>query len=370
MTKNLSVDRLAAARHVVSRMLGLKPGHAGEAIAAALGFNTHAALRAARGAGKALPARPDAQRFRARLAGLGHDRAGTEADEALAAAFGCVPIGAIDQASLATLVDVAACIDEARARIVLDNPGFRDMVLALYPVPGGSPALTVGRDTVRWNKDLVRYLDMDELRFLLAGTALHRAAAHPLRKGDRDGVLWSVACDYVVNHYLLENRLGRPPVGIYADDRFTADMTAEAVYERIAAETRRFPPCLYLNFETWRAQAPSVPRSIVEIAEGALARKPFADDFCSHEMPGFSMLRSGGVTIQALVADKDRRRSRGVEAGAGAKGFGRDLARQTAGLPPLERSRAVADALEEVRSSYDTALVEGIVGTLGPSPRS
>lgn len=75
-------------------------------------------------------------------------------------------------------------------------------------------------------------------RFVLAHEMLHAALRHGDRVGGRDPYLWNVACDYVVNGWLIELAVGAMPDGLLHDPEL-AGCSAEQVYDRIAKDLRR-----------------------------------------------------------------------------------------------------------------------------------
>ncbi|WP_220040220.1 vWA domain-containing protein [Nonomuraea aridisoli] len=77
-----------------------------------------------------------------------------------------------------------------------------------------------------------------EWRFVLAHEMLHAALRHGERAGLRDPYLWNVACDYVINGWLVEMGVGEMPEGLLFDQSLSG-MSAEAVYDRIAGDLRR-----------------------------------------------------------------------------------------------------------------------------------
>ncbi|MFF4190539.1 hypothetical protein [Nonomuraea sp. NPDC001831] len=77
-----------------------------------------------------------------------------------------------------------------------------------------------------------------EWRFVLAHEMLHAALRHGERAGMREPYLWNVACDYVINGWLVEMGVGEMPEGLLFDQSLGA-MSAEAVYDRIAGDLRR-----------------------------------------------------------------------------------------------------------------------------------
>ncbi|RKN41628.1 DUF2201 family putative metallopeptidase [Streptomyces hoynatensis] len=84
---------------------------------------------------------------------------------------------------------------------------------------------------------LSRHTD-EEWRFVLAHEMLHAALRHGDRCGGRDPYLFNVACDYVVNGWLLQMRVGQMPAGALHDPRL-AGLSAEEVYDRIVTDLRR-----------------------------------------------------------------------------------------------------------------------------------
>ncbi|WP_067174385.1 vWA domain-containing protein [Microtetraspora niveoalba] len=84
----------------------------------------------------------------------------------------------------------------------------------------------------------LRSMTTDEWRFVLAHEMLHAALRHGDRAGWRDPYLWNVACDYIVNGWLVEMGVGTMPEGLLYDPALKG-LSGEAVYDRIAGDLRR-----------------------------------------------------------------------------------------------------------------------------------
>ncbi|MFJ9723573.1 hypothetical protein ACIRP3_12550 [Streptomyces sp. NPDC101209] len=84
----------------------------------------------------------------------------------------------------------------------------------------------------------LRQLDDEEWRFVLAHEMLHAALRHGDRCGARDPYLFNIACDYVINGWLVEMQVGTMPEGLLHDPAL-AGLSAEEVYDRIAGDLRR-----------------------------------------------------------------------------------------------------------------------------------
>ncbi|MGX8728667.1 MAG: vWA domain-containing protein, partial [Lachnospiraceae bacterium] len=82
-------------------------------------------------------------------------------------------------------------------------------------------------------------LSEEEWRFVLAHEFLHVGLMHQKRSLGRDAYLWNVACDYVINGWLLEMQVGVMPDGCLYDAQFRG-YSAEEIYDRILAEARRY----------------------------------------------------------------------------------------------------------------------------------
>ncbi len=90
-------------------------------------------------------------------------------------------------------------------------------------------------------------LDERESRFVMAHELLHVGLRHDQRGQGRDPYLWNVACDYVINGWLVEMGLGAlPPIGVLYDPTLKAE-SAEAVYDRIVTDMRRYRKVMTLR---------------------------------------------------------------------------------------------------------------------------
>jgi predicted metal-dependent peptidase len=77
-----------------------------------------------------------------------------------------------------------------------------------------------------------------ECRFVMAHELLHVGLRHTARCEGRDHYLWNVACDYVINGWLIEMEVGDvPAMGLLHDPALKGE-SAESVYDRIAMDLR------------------------------------------------------------------------------------------------------------------------------------
>jgi predicted metal-dependent peptidase len=83
-------------------------------------------------------------------------------------------------------------------------------------------------------------LDEAECRFVMAHELLHVGLRHDIRRQGRDPFLWNVACDYVINGWLVEMGLGHlPHIGGLYDPALKGE-SAEAIYDLMATDMRRY----------------------------------------------------------------------------------------------------------------------------------
>jgi len=82
-------------------------------------------------------------------------------------------------------------------------------------------------------------LDDEECLFVFAHELLHAGLNHASRRHGRDPLLWNIACDFAINGWLVEMRIGVPPsIGVLHDAGF-AGHAAEEIYDRLATDLRR-----------------------------------------------------------------------------------------------------------------------------------
>jgi predicted metal-dependent peptidase len=81
-------------------------------------------------------------------------------------------------------------------------------------------------------------LSPEEWRFVLAHEMLHAALRHDRRADGRDPYLWNVACDFVINGWLVAMSVGQLPEGSLYDPRL-AGLSAESVYDTLSIDLRR-----------------------------------------------------------------------------------------------------------------------------------
>lgn len=83
-------------------------------------------------------------------------------------------------------------------------------------------------------------LDEEECRFVMAHELLHVGLRHFARSEGRNAYLWNVACDYVINGWLVEMAIGTmPAIGALHDPKLK-NLSAEAIYDLMVTDMRRY----------------------------------------------------------------------------------------------------------------------------------
>ncbi len=82
-------------------------------------------------------------------------------------------------------------------------------------------------------------LSEEEMKFVIAHELLHAGLGHQERCQGRDHQLWNVACDYVINGWLVDMQIGRmPQQGLLYDEAYK-DWSAESIYDEIIKEFKK-----------------------------------------------------------------------------------------------------------------------------------
>jgi predicted metal-dependent peptidase len=80
-------------------------------------------------------------------------------------------------------------------------------------------------------------LSLSEMKFVMAHEILHAALRHDQRVETRDHYLWNVSCDYAVNQWLVDMKLGSMPTGLLLDPELKG-LSSEEIYDRITRDIR------------------------------------------------------------------------------------------------------------------------------------
>lgn len=82
-------------------------------------------------------------------------------------------------------------------------------------------------------------LSLAEAKFVIAHELLHVGLRHDARRKGRDPHLWNVACDFVINGWLMEMGFGPMPSFGGLHDAQLKNLSADEIYDRLAVDLRR-----------------------------------------------------------------------------------------------------------------------------------
>lgn len=83
-------------------------------------------------------------------------------------------------------------------------------------------------------------LSGEELKFVLAHEYLHSGLMHHSRCQGRHHELWNVACDYVINSWLIEMQIGTMPENGPMYDERLKGMSAEEIYDKMVTDLKKY----------------------------------------------------------------------------------------------------------------------------------
>lgn len=83
-------------------------------------------------------------------------------------------------------------------------------------------------------------LSLEEWKFVLAHEYLHAGLQHHTRCNGRNSYLWNVACDFVINSWLIELQVGSMPADGLLYDSELNGMSAESIYDILLENIRKY----------------------------------------------------------------------------------------------------------------------------------
>ena len=103
-------------------------------------------------------------------------------------------------------------------------------------------------------------LSSEEWQFVLAHEYLHAGLMHHKRLLGRDKYLWNVACDYCVNGWLVDMKIGKMPEDVLFDKELKS-LSAESIYDIIVKEMRKYKKLVtFRGFGHGDIMSDSLPR--------------------------------------------------------------------------------------------------------------
>lgn len=142
-------------------------------------------------------------------------------------------------------------------------------------------------------------------RFVIGHELLHAGLRHDTRADGRDPWAWNVACDYVINGWLVEMGVGEIPDGVLYDAELKG-MSAEEVYDQITTDLRRLRKLRTLRgvgaCDILPGRVPLVGEQVAAVSLDEFYRRALAGGLEMHRGAGRGLVPAGLVeAINALA---------------------------------------------------------------------
>ncbi len=149
------------------------------------------------------------------------------------------------------------------------------------------------------------HLTPEERRFVIGHELLHAGLRHDTRSGGRDDYLWNIACDYVINGWLVEMEVGELPDGCLYDPVLKG-WSAEEAYDRIANDLRRYRKLRTLRGvgapDVLSGRVPRAGEQVGGVDVDEFCRRALATGLDLHRCSGRGLVPAGLVeAIEALA---------------------------------------------------------------------
>jgi predicted metal-dependent peptidase len=141
---------------------------------------------------------------------------------------------------MSKIMDPEESLSKIKSQLILSYMFWATLILKLPtsfdenmqpPMPGCMATAKTDGESIIIHPEYWTSLSSEDQKLLLVHEVAHCMFKHHLRRGDRDPMMWNIACDLVVN-LILEEAGFRIPNGQLIDYKYK-DMSAEAVYELI-----------------------------------------------------------------------------------------------------------------------------------------
>lgn len=99
---------------------------------------------------------------------------------------------------------------KAKTSLVLEHPFVGSIALNMpFELSEDVPTAATNGKYVKFNPAFIDPLTDEELKFLVAHECFHPMLEHNYRRGERDQGKWNKAADYVINHLLVQEGIGK-----------------------------------------------------------------------------------------------------------------------------------------------------------------
>lgn len=118
----------------------------------------------------------------------------------------------------ATCAKLTKKLSKAKTTLVLQHPFVGTIAMNMpFSLSMEVPTAATNGSWVKFNPYFIGELTDEEMLFLVAHECMHPMLEHNYRRHERTPVRWNHAGDYVINHHLTEDKIGKmPEMGLYS----------------------------------------------------------------------------------------------------------------------------------------------------------
>lgn len=132
-------------------------------------------------------------------------------------------------------------IAKTRSSLILTQVFFGALSLRLKVVPAWwHSTFAVDGTHLFFNPHFASTMTDAELKGVLCHEVLHCALGHPWRRNERDHKIWNYACDYAINHIVIDAKMTLPKDALM-DDQYKG-MHEELIYAKLLREQPKKEP--------------------------------------------------------------------------------------------------------------------------------
>ncbi len=128
-------------------------------------------------------------------------------------------------------------IDKASSALIRDQIFFGSLLLRMNVKPDNCKTGWIDGKTLAYGEHFVNSLSLNQTKTFLAHEILHIALKHHLRRMGREGRLWNIAGDYVINLLLVDS--GFEPLDNWLYDKKFIGLSIEEVFRELEKEEQK-----------------------------------------------------------------------------------------------------------------------------------
>jgi|TARA_B100001094_G_scaffold252843_1_gene250988 predicted metal-dependent peptidase len=149
---------------------------------------------------------------------------------------GFTPVELTDEQLAEMREEVHDRVIVARVGLLLRHPFFGNMAtrMAVKSCDDWCPTAATDGKNLYYNTQFFNMLTNKQIEFVIAHEILHCVFDHIVRREDRDGQIYNIACDYLVNNCLVRDKIGEvvTQIKIFQDFKYD-NWSSEQVYDDI-----------------------------------------------------------------------------------------------------------------------------------------